>query len=212
MMFAALALGASAIALPRYQPSDAFIFSDGRVERVVRVEGDQITWGGLSGPTYRRSRNFVVPVLEWRSGRGIGQRSYAGDPDSLWRTTRASSARFRVIARTRARPQEGWKRAVTLWTCRRMRPRSVRLSFGDFDTIPFACDRYSATSMRLIERLEWDYAPELGHYVRRSAVDYFRGTRRTIRLVATLTGPAANRRRLAALSRSARRGEVLWNE
>jgi hypothetical protein len=58
--------------------------------------------------------------------------------------------------------------------------------------------------MRLIERLEWNYSPELRHYVRRSSVDYYRGTRSTILLTAALTGPAAHSRRLTALSRAAR--------
>lgn len=209
MIGLALALGSSAVALPTYQGGDAFVFSDGRVERVVSVAGDRVTWAGLSGPHYVRSRNFVVPVLEWRSGRGVGRRSYSGEPDSLWHAERPNSLRFRVIAQTRSRPQAGWNRSATMWTCRRLRPGEVTLPIGRFQTIPFACDRYSATSMRLIERLEWDYAPEIGHYVRRSTVDYFRGTRRTITLAATLSGPTATRRRLAALSRAARQGE-LW--
>lgn len=208
-LLAALALAAAPVGLPDYRPNDSFVFSDGRVERVVRVDGDRITWAGMSGPNYQRSRNFVVPVLEWRSGRGTGRRSFAGNPDSLWQGARARSARFRVVAETRSRPQAGWHRAVTLWTCQRQRPRTVRLAMGTYATVPFSCDRYSATSMRLIERLEWDYAPDMGHYVRRSAVDYFRGTRRSIELVATLSGPAATRRRLAALSRAARRGEPI---
>ena len=207
MIALALALGASPVALPVYQSGDSFVFSDGRVERVVGVEGERVTWAGLNGPHYVRSRNFVVPVLEWRSGRGVGQRSYSGTPDSLWQGERPTSVRFRVIAQTRSRPQAGWHRSATLWTCRRLRPAEVILPIGRFRTIPFACDRYSATSMRLIERLEWDYAPDVGHYVRRSTIDYFRGTRRTITLTATLSGPAATRRRLAALSRAARRGE-----
>lgn len=208
-LLAALALATTPIALPDYRPNDAYVFSDGRVERVVRIEGDRIVWAGLNGANYSRSRNFVVPVLGWRSGRGAGRRSFAGNPDRLWQAGRSRSARFRVIAETRNRPQAGWRRAVTLWTCNRQRARTISIGIGSFATIPFSCDRYSATSMRLIERLEWDYAPELGHYVRRSSVDYFRGTRRSIELVATLSGPAATRRRLAALSRAARRGEAV---
>ncbi len=207
MITLALALGTAGISLPQYQPGDAFVFSDGRVEQVVAVDGERVTWSGLTGSDYVRDRNFVVPVLEWRSGRGVGQRSFTGVPDRLWQDPGPNSERFRVIARTRVRADAGWRRAVTLWTCRRMRPRSVQLELGEVPTIPFACDRYSATTMRLIERLEWDYSPDIGHYVSRSAVNYQRGTRRTITLVATLTGPAANRRRLAAISRAARRGE-----
>jgi hypothetical protein len=71
---------------------------------------------------------------------------------------------------------------------------------GTFDTIPVKCERYSTTAMRLLEQREWDYAPELGHYVRRVAVNYLQGTKRT----AALSGPAATKSRLAALARQAR--------
>jgi hypothetical protein len=58
--------------------------------------------------------------------------------------------------------------------------------------------------MRLLEQREWDYAPELGHYVRRVTVNYLRGTTRTVELVAALSGPAASKSRIAALAREAR--------
>lgn len=190
--------------LPRYRVNDAFVYSDGRVERVVRVDRDRVVWKGLAGPSYARSRNFAVPVLEWRTGRGTGYRRIVGTPAQLWPLDRTRSARFRAIAEVRARPGGPVRRAVTMWTCRTQRPRVTTIGIGQFDTVPFSCDRYSATTMRLIERLEWDYAPALGHYVRRASTDYARGTRTTIELTAALSGPAASQRRLAALSRAAR--------
>jgi hypothetical protein len=205
-MIEALALAAAvqAATLPRYRVNDAFVFSDGRVERITRIQGSRITWRGLGGSPYVRSRNFAAPVLDWRSGKGVGSRRIVGTPDQLWPLDRPRSVRFRAIAETKVKPDAASRRAVTLWTCKTMKPRSVSIALGQFDTIPFSCDRYSATSMRLIERLEWDYAPGLNHYIRRSSVDYFRGTRSTIELVAALSGPGASRGRLAALSRSAR--------
>ena len=203
-MLASVALTAAVAELPRYRANDAFVFSDGRVERVVKVKGDRITWAGLTGSSYDRSRNFVVPVLAWRAGRGTGRREVIGKPEQLWPLDKPRSTRFRVVAQTRKDPRSGWRRTVTLWTCSSKPVQKVTLDFGTFDTIPFRCDRYSATSMRLIERLEWNYAPALNHYVQRSAVDYHRGTRTTIKLIAALSGPAANRRRLAAIANQAR--------
>jgi hypothetical protein len=205
MIAASLALSIGTAALPRYRPSDAFVFSDGRVERVVRVTGDVITWKGLTGAAYTRDRNFIVPVLSWRAGRGVGRRTLKGDPDQIWPMDKPRSVRFRVVAETRSKPGAGWRRTATLWTCKSQKPGKVTITLGTYDTIGVKCDRYSGTTMRLIERLEWDYAPALGHYVRRSAVDYVRSRRTTITLTAALTGPAANQRRLAALSREARR-------
>lgn len=208
MIGVSLALAAQSVALPQYRPRDAFVFSDGRVERVLRVKGDKVTWAGLSGSSYVRSRNFILPVESWRSRAGVGQRKVFGRPDSLWPVVRPRSAGFRVVAQTRIKPRAPMRRAVTLWTCQSQKPRILRLAIGTFNTIPFKCDRFSALNMRLLERLEWDYAPELGHYVRRASVDYLRSVRRSIDLVAALSGPAATVRRLAALSRAARKGEL----
>jgi hypothetical protein len=118
-MLAAAAVFTAPAELPRYQPGDAFVFSDGRVERVIADSGKgmRVSWSDLSGPSYRRSRNFVVPVLEWRSGRGSGKREVRGNPDSLWPISKSRSARFRVITETRANPQAAFKRSVSLWVC-----------------------------------------------------------------------------------------------
>ncbi|MEE4317782.1 MAG: hypothetical protein V2I74_12460 [Erythrobacter sp.] len=190
--------------LPRYREGDAFVFSDGRVEQVVAVNATTTTWRGLGRSSYRRSRNFVVPVLEWRSGRGSGRREVRGTPDALWPLDRPRSARFRVITETRANPQAGLKRSVSMWVCKSGRIKPFTVEAGTFAAVPVKCDRYSPTTMRLLERREWDYAPELGHYIRRVTVNYLRGTTRSVELVAALSGPAATRPRLRALSQKAR--------
>lgn len=161
--------------------------------------------GGLSGASYKRSRNFVVPVLEWRSGRATGRREVRGNPDALWPIGKSRSARFRVVTETKANAQGSARRSVSLWVCKTAKPKTYTVMAGTYETIPIKCDRYSPATMRLIEQREWDYAPELGHYVRRVTVNYLRGTTRTVELVAALSGPAASTARLTALSRTARR-------
>jgi len=213
MMLGLLAAGAAAataqlpasapIALPDYEGSDAFVFSDGRVERVVGSSGNTVIWSGLSGSPYTRRRNFIVPVLSWRSGRGTGSREVHGNPDALWPMARPRSVRFRVVSETRASPEAALKRSVALWVCKSGKLRSFTVKAGIFDAVPVVCDRYSSTTMRLIERREWDYAPELGHYIRRVSLNYLRGSKREVELVAALSGPAASPARLSALSRQA---------
>lgn len=194
-----------AIAMPRYERGDAFVFSDGRVERVIAADGERMTWAGLGGASYKRSRNFIVPVLQWRSGRASGLREVHGNPDALWPLDRPKSARFRVVTETKANPQATGKRSVSLWVCKTGKARMFSVPVGEYSAIPILCDRYSPTTMRLLERREWDYAPELGHYIRRVTINYLRGTTRTADLVAALSGPAANKARLAALSESAKK-------
>jgi len=201
---AATALPApSPIALPHYEGGDAFVFSDGRVERVIRSSGDTVIWAGLSGPSYTRSRNFIVPVLSWRSGKGTGSREVHGNPDALWPMARPRTVRFRVVSETRASPEASLKRSVALWVCKSGKLRSFAVKAGIFEAVPVVCDRYSSTTMRLIERREWDYAPEVGHYIRRVSINYLRGSKREVELIAALSGPAASPARLSALSRQA---------
>ncbi len=207
LVFAATALPAP-VALPRYDSGDAFVFSDGRVERVITADGERVTWAGLKGPSYERSRNFVVPVLQWRNGRGTGIREVRGNPDALWPMDRSKSARFRVITETQATPQSARKRSVSLWVCKTGKARLLTVPAGTYSAFPVVCDRYSPTSMRLLERREWNYAPELGHYVRRSGINYLRGTSSSVELVAALSGPAATTARLTALSRNARQSRL----
>lgn len=206
-LLAAAATLPGPVALPQYERGDAFVFSDGRVERVVADDGARMTWSGLSGASYKRSRNFIVPVLQWRSGRASGLREVRGNPDALWPIEKSKSARFRVITETRATPQASTKRSVSLWVCKTAKPRVFTVPVGQYSAVPVLCDRYSPTTMRLLERREWDYAPELGHYIRRVTINYLRGTTRTIELVAALSGPAANKARLTALARSAREAQ-----
>lgn len=202
---AAPAVAPAPVTLPEYEPGDAFVFSDGRVERVIDTEGSRMTWAGLSGPSYQRSRNFVVPVLQWRSGRATGRREVHGNPDALWPIGRSKSARFRVVTETKVNAQASSRRSVSLWVCKTSKPKTFTVTAGTYETIPIKCDRYSPTTMRLIEQREWDYAPELGHYVRRVAVNYLRGTTRSGELVAALSGPSASKARLTALARAARK-------
>lgn len=194
--------------LPNYRVGDAFVYSDGRVERVVAVKGNRITWAGLGKTRYTRNRSFFTPILSWRFGRGSGRREIVGEADSLWPLAKPASVRFRAIAYTKPKPTSRERRAMTLWTCASKKSKMIATPAGDFATIPVICERFSATTMRLIERIEWNYAPDLGHYVRRSSIDYFRGTRSTILLTAALSGPAANKRRLIALSRAAKESQA----
>jgi hypothetical protein len=203
MATAGAAIPAS-VALPSYNVSDAFVYSDGRVERVKAIRGNRITWAGLNNVGYTRSRNFYTPILNWRFGKGTGRREIVGEADALWPLTKPKTVRFRSVAYTKPKPNSGTRRGMTLWTCSSKKPSTIQTPLGAFETVPIICERYSATTMRLIERIEWNYAPSLGHYVRRSSVDYYRGTRSTILLTAALSGPAASLRRLTALSRAAR--------
>lgn len=206
MLLASGMLAASALGLPRYAPGDAYVFSDGHVEQVRSLKDGAVVWSGLNDITYTRARNPVVPIRQWTFRGGEGRREVFGTPDALWPLDRPRSVRFRVVTHTRTARKEAWERQVVLWTCRSGKARTLDVRAGRFVAVPLTCDRYSPTSMKLIERISWDYAPELGHYVRRASINYARATSRTIELTAALAAPASTPARLEALARAARAG------
>ncbi|MBK8543607.1 MAG: hypothetical protein IPL62_08550 [Caulobacteraceae bacterium] len=65
--------------------------------------------------------------------------------------------------------------------------------------------------MRIVERLTWHYAPDVGHYIRREARDMLDGVGEIYSLYAALPPRAANPARVETLAREAieRRGAQL---
>ncbi|HEX8667192.1 MAG TPA: hypothetical protein VF727_02330 [Allosphingosinicella sp.] len=201
-LVAAAATAAPASPLPDYRPGDAFVFSDGRVERVRRVEGDRVTWSGLGSRTYARSRNPVVPVLAWSLSGAEGERQVSAGAERLWPLRPGSSARFRVV--TQIRQGKGSRRSVAFWKCGVGRETQTAVPAGTFRALPIRCERYSSSSMRLAERIEWDWSPEVGHYVRRRSTLYSNGSIRELTLFAALPAGSATLPRLRALSVAAK--------
>jgi hypothetical protein len=194
---------AHANGIPRYEQGQAFIFDNGRVERVDGVDGDRITWAARSGRTYVRDANPIVPILEWSYRGQDGTRRIMGDPDRLWPLSAGRSVQFRAVNETRDR-NDRMRRSVHLWQCSVRAAQDIHVPAGRFEAFPIVCDRYSASSMRVIERLTWHYAPDVGHYVRREARNMSDGVRETYALYAALPPRASNPIRLEALARQAR--------
>ena len=191
------------VTAPTYAVGDAFVYSNGRIERVRAVAGDEVTWSGLSGDPWRRSRNFVVPTPNWRLQGQEGRRTVFGQPERLWPLRPGRIVEFRIVTESRneSDPPNQWRRSLLLWSCQIGRIQAVHVAAGDFNTMPIVCDRFSVGTMRLIERTTWDYSPDIGHYVRRTTVTYANAQTQTLELVAALHGRAATNARLAALAR-----------
>ena len=190
-------------AAPNYAVGDAFVWSNGRVEKVRSLEGDQIVWSGLTGRPWRRSINFVAPIPEWRFEGRVGRRTVMGDIAALWPLRPGRSVQFRVVSESRPQsgPPDRWDRSVALWTCQVGAARTVTVEAGAFSAIPIICDRFSPTVMRPVERMVWDFSPDVGHFIRRVTTNYRDGRQTTVKLVAALHGPAATDDRLDSLAR-----------
>lgn len=206
-LMAVFLLGAAApqpALLPGYSVGDAFIFNTGRVEHVLAIKNNVITWGGIYGENYDRDANFIVPILRWTLAGTNGKRTIHNHPDSLWPLHAGGRTHFRVVTDTTAANHKT-ARSAGLWTCIVGAPHETVIKPGTFNVLPITCERYSNNSMRLLERLSWDYAPDLGHYVRRTWTDYYSGNSDRFELIAALHGPAATPARLQALAEAARK-------
>lgn len=193
---------AQANELPVYQAGQAFIFDNGRVERVEEVTDDRVVWAARTGRTYVRDANPIVPILEWSYRGQEGSRRINGDPDRLWPLQAGRSVQFRAVNETRDR-EDNLRRSVHLWTCTVRAQETVLVPAGRFAAYPLVCDRFSAGTMRVIERLTWHFSAEVGHYVRREARNMRDGTRETYALYAALPPHASNPVRIEALARQA---------
>ena len=193
--------------LPRYSPGEVFIFDNGRVEEVRATDGDRVTWSARSGRTYVRSSNPVVPILEWSFRGQAGERQVLGNPDGLWPLRQGGNVQFRTINIARDEATGEARRSLHLWRCGVGRMERISTPAGAFDAYPLRCDRFSPSSMRVLERITWHYSDEVGHYVQREARDMRNGETETIRLFAQLAPREANPLRIETIAQLARNGQ-----
>jgi len=190
---------ASARPLPepvRIEQDATFVFNDGRVERLVEDRGATQVWATRRGREYVRSRNFTVPILEWEVSGVKGTRTVSGKPEKLWPPREGASSRFRVI--TDIFPRDGVKsRSLQFWSCKVGRKRMESFTFAEIEVLPVNCERYTASSMKLVERRGWLWSDEVGHYVERSSTKYATGESETVRLCAKIPGRTATDDRIA---------------
>lgn len=85
----------------------------------------------------------------------------------------------------------GQSRSLQYWSCKAGRARMETFAFGEIEVLPVNCERYTPSSMKLVERRGWLWSDEVGHYVERSSVKYTTGESETVRLCAKIPGRTA---------------------
>jgi hypothetical protein len=210
-LFLALAMIAAAGAaaageLPSYERDQVFVFDDGRVEHVRDIEDGRITWASRSGRTYERAPNPATPILKWSYRGQEGERLVAGDPDTIFPLRPGATARFETVNIVKNENAKNARRTLHLWSCWVEESARTATPAGDFDAFPIVCDRFSAATMRTLDRTIWHYAPDVGHYVRRESRSLRDGARQTYRLHSALPPREANAVRIEHVASEAAAG------
>jgi hypothetical protein len=201
-LWLAVAGAAHAAQLPQYELQDTFIYDNGRVEQLVSMSGDTLTWSAFEGREYVRDRNFVIPLLQWGTVESNGTRQASAEVRSLWPLQPGKTVRFRILTNANVQVKEGStqrRRRTELWTCRVLAPASITVPAGTFEAHEIRCERFSPRTMRIISEERWYYSEEVGHYISRSWVDLSTGRRSSYSLVASLHGIEANPRRIRSI-------------
>lgn len=178
-------------------PGTVFLFSDGRVERFLRIEDGASIWATRNGREYTRHLNPILPVQTWNVGERSGASTVFGGEAQLWPPAPGKRAQFRVLNTAIAAGRQ--RRTVQAWTCRVDQQERLDIAAGEFEVMPVVCELYSVSSMRLLERRTWWWSPELSHYVKRSYQSLRSGKSEQIELCAALPSYRAPNVRLEAL-------------
>ena len=152
--------------LPAYRTWTTFVYSDGRVDRVVGLKGAFVRWARDNGTSFTAHRNFLLPWSYWSS---VGKRGTArvdGEPGDLWPLAAGETVSFSTWGTVRyggdAEPVE---ERIERWRCRNDGRRKLTVKAGTFDTVVFTCARRRGAATPELVRT-WYYAPAIRHYVR----------------------------------------------
>lgn len=177
---------------------DAFIYGRSALYQVQRQSGNTTEWRLGEDQSYSTGPHFFVPALSRQSAGLQTNSDIEGDPGQLWPLRPGKQVSFKEVRRVTlvfGLQQSG----VVQWVCHVVDGRMSYVPAGDFETYHVTCDGRPDGFWLARERLSWDYAPSLGHYVKRS---WLSGSgRRDSVLAAALPGSLATPERLTAVLR-----------
>lgn len=181
---------------PAFRVGDTYVFGAASVRRVTAVSPNTLTWSTTDAQSFRTGRDFFTPLLEQTlPDRRITSR-LSGRPGALWPLSIGKKVSFEEARTTSMTLFEREFKTQFRWDCEVIDARVSQVPAGDFDTFHVACKAYRSGFFLPVQTITWDYAPSLGHYVRRTWFEG--GQRRQSVLGAALPGPLASAPRLAA--------------
>jgi hypothetical protein len=140
------------------------LYSDGRVEKLVAIEGDGLRWEDDRMRQYLRSTNPIMPVLESRqpvTGKGYTQRLKSGDPSRVKRVPLGQPTHFTTVRNDDAGAKTRY------WKCEFLGESSEKVLEQSRIVERYRCQRSSLSlgrfpGLRVRDTREFTFSPELG--------------------------------------------------
>ncbi len=146
-----------------YEAGDHYVYSDGEVHSVVRVDSDTVVWREAGGEIYTTLHAAGLPKLSWRAGEWRGQSTFDRASATPWPPAEGPGLTFDV----RVEEWSGEDARLTMesrWTCFRERQGPMDIMAGRFDVEVFFCERSPAPAGAW-QRRYWYFAPSVGHNI-----------------------------------------------
>lgn len=170
---------------PVYSPDDVFVWSNGAVDRVVRVGADNVVWRSSDGTSRTENRSFNAPPMAWQTESSEGASKIETDSLQIWPLEPGAEISFRVVNSTRKTGQDAFSESRETWRCKREGDKTIDVPAGEFETIVVTCTRTPFPKGGWRKRV-WYYAPAVRHFVRRDSFDV---TGRRLRIRLTVLRP-----------------------
>lgn len=181
---------------PTVRVGDTYVYGASSVRRVAAVTPTALTWSTTDGERFRSSRDFFAPLLEQTRAQQRHRSTLDGQPGALWPLSVGKQVSFEETRVTWLATVDREITARLRWDCEVQDARLSSVPAGDFETFHVVCKAYRPGLFLPLQTVTWDYAPSLGHYVRRT---WFEGGRaRQATLAAALPAALATPPRIAA--------------
>lgn len=179
---------------PAVRVGDTYVFGAASVRRVASVTPTSLTWTTTDGQRLRTSRDFFAPLLEQTLPDGRITSRLSGEPGALWPLSVGKTVTFNEARNSELTALQRTIETSLRWECAVIDTRVSQVPAGDFETFHVACKAFRSGFFLPLQTVTWDYAPSLGHYVRRTWFDG--GRQRESQLGAALPGSLATASRL----------------
>jgi len=182
---------------PRYQRGDTFFFGRTTMRQLRSVSPKALEWTTEDGDTIVTTADFFAPYLGYTPPGQRVESRLKGDPSALWPLEIGKRVSFEETRRITHDNTGTVRTRAFRWQCEVVDARLSIVPAGDFDTFHVRCRSFYPSFPLPLQEVSWDYAPSLGHFVRRTWLDGRRT--RELQLTAALPGRVATERRRAAV-------------